>query len=495
MQRQGEFKDRVPAVEIQAVSSIPRATRHFGLHHLFVLFAIGFGVPLALLTAPFQAADEPNHFLRAYQISEGGIVPLHQGGIGGGNVPVSLFKAVLLFQRVRSHDWETTNLAEIQSAWQVPLEPEKREFKSFVNTAIYSPTGYLPQAGAIAIGRAAGLGPVGLMYAARLGNLLAWTILGYFTMRLAPQLGRPMLVLLLMPMSLFQAASVSGDAMTNALAALFTASVWRLAAPRASREGDPAQLDPVSRWQFAGLLVLMTALSLSKFAYWPLVFLVLLIPAGRFGGAGRRAIAVAILACAGLAAVAAWSPHTQGLDAVIYDRPDINARQQVAYLQSHPGRIGPIAWQTIQTDGPFLLRSFVGRLGSVDIRLPMGFIAPYLIVMLIFCAAAPSIVNRPRIVRTLVVIVSMIGVSVTAIAALNYIFWTPVGERHVKGMQGRHLIPLAPAVIILLVVLFQPLTRYRLASLTEKRLDWAAAIVALVSCGVSLLAVYLRYYN
>jgi uncharacterized membrane protein len=463
-----------------------------GLHHLFVLFAIGFSVPLALLTAPFQAADEPNHFLRAYQISEGCIVPLHQGGIGGGNMPVSLFKTILLFQRVRSHDWETTSFVEIKSASQVPLEPENREFKSFVNTAIYSPVGYLPQAGGILIGRAAGLGPLGLMYAARLGNLLAWTLLGYAAMKLAPQLRRPLLLLLLMPMSLFQAASVSGDAMTNALATLFTATVWHFAAPTESRGSMLGAPRTLTTWQLAALLATVIALSLSKFAYWPLAGLVLLIPAERFGGAGRKALIAAALAIAGLAAVAAWSPHTQGLDAVIYDRPDINARRQVAYLQSHAGVVGSIAWQTCLSDGPFLLRSFVGRLGSVDIRLPMAFIVPYLVAMGLACLTAPrASIARP--VRILIIVPILIAISVIAIAALNYIFWTPVGEPRVKGMQGRHLIPLAPAVIILMVTLLRRVPRH--VAMTEKRLNWTTAAVALVACGVSLIAVYLRYYG
>ena len=95
--------------------------------------------------------------------------------------------------------------------------------------SIYSPVAYLPQAAAIAAGRAFGLHPLALMYLGRVANLMVWIALGYAAIRAAPDLGRPLLLLLLMPMSIFQAASLSADATTNGLAALLAAVVWRYA--------------------------------------------------------------------------------------------------------------------------------------------------------------------------------------------------------------------------------------------------------------------------
>src|SRR5690349_9172630 len=117
--------------------------------YLFLIASICFGAPLALVSAPFQAADEPQHFLRAYQVSEGRFVPDHRGGKGGGDVPVSVRNVIDTFQHVRANERHTTSWAEIRSAWQVPLEPGRRTYRPFVNTAIYSPLAYLPQASAV----------------------------------------------------------------------------------------------------------------------------------------------------------------------------------------------------------------------------------------------------------------------------------------------------------------------------------------------------------
>ena len=336
------------------------------------------------------------------------------------------------------------------------------------------------------------------MYLARLANLLTWTALGYRAIAAAPGLGRPLLLLLLMPMSLFQAASASGDAMTNGLAVLFTATVWRYALPGRCRDassptGRPTR--PITPVGFRILLVVTMALSLTKFAYLPLAALVLLIPAERFGGRRQRTLAVAAVGAAGLAAVLAWVPYIRGLNAVILDRPNVNPRQQVALLLSHPGSIGPVLLHTILEGGAFVVRSFVGRLGSVDVRLSMLFIVPYLAAMVAACWPVPAAPASPRLKRVLPVVMIPVGLSVASVALLNYVFWTPVGAEHVNGMQGRYLIPLAPAIIILLSVLFRRLPRPNWALPAERRLDAIAALIALVSCGYTLAAVYLRYYG
>lgn len=477
------------------LSAVPRVRRAGGLQHFFLLCCVTFGLALALLAAPFQAPDEPQHFLRAYQVSEGVIVATSHGGAGGGDMPRSITRVTSIFQRVRSGDSQRTSWAEIQAALQIPLEPDEREFKEFPNTAIYSPLAYLPQAAGIRLGRAAGLGPLWLMYLARIANLMTWMLLGYAALAAAPDLRRPLLLLLLMPMSLFQAASVSGDALTNALATLIAALVWRQAWPQAGRPHASDSPRPLAARDLALLLVLTTALSLTKFAYWPLVGLLLLIPAERFGGRGKRLLAVGLFAAVGFIAVAAWSPFTRGLDAVIYNRPDINARRQLDFLLAHPGTVGEIARRTFLADSAFLLRSFVGRLGSVDIRLPMGFIVPYLAAMVIACSSVPCAANRPRLRRVLPVVLVSLCLSIGAIALLNYLFWTPVGEKRVKGMQGRHFIPLAPAAIVLVSALLQQIPRRYWSRVTPKQQDLIAIVVVMVCCVYTVLAVYSRYYG
>lgn len=55
------------------------------------VFAVGY----SLLTGPFRGADEPNHFFRAFHVSEGGVLAMHgPEGIVGQFLPANLLTLV-----------------------------------------------------------------------------------------------------------------------------------------------------------------------------------------------------------------------------------------------------------------------------------------------------------------------------------------------------------------------------------------------------------------
>jgi hypothetical protein len=52
-------------------------------------------VGYSLLTGPFRGADEPNHFFRAFHVSEGGVLAMHgPEGIVGQFLPANLLSLV-----------------------------------------------------------------------------------------------------------------------------------------------------------------------------------------------------------------------------------------------------------------------------------------------------------------------------------------------------------------------------------------------------------------
>ena len=61
----------------------------FILHVPYILL---FGLLFALLIPPFQSPDEPNHFYRAWQVSEGHFFPEKKGDRLGGMLPASLMQ-------------------------------------------------------------------------------------------------------------------------------------------------------------------------------------------------------------------------------------------------------------------------------------------------------------------------------------------------------------------------------------------------------------------
>jgi uncharacterized membrane protein len=451
----------------------------------FVWVALLFGIPLAFITAPFQAPDEPQHFLRAYQISEGGFLPARHQGRGGGQLPLSLVEVPGQFSYLRFHPERKTSWQQIQSAMRIPLDPNRREFIPFV-TAIYSPTAYLPQAAAIAIGRQLSLPPLTLMYLARSFNLLVWVLLGYVALRITPCCHRALLLLLLMPMSLFQAASMSADATTNGLAIVFTAWILRMALNRSART--------IRSFSWVGLILLSAALTLSKFAYLPLAALVLLIPFKRFGSALRFGLALPALFAANVLVIALWAPQTQGLDTVVRDRADVSAPAQIRFLRAHPLQIVNVTARTVALDGWAMARSFVGWLGSMDARMIAPFVIAYLCAMFLACWSERRIPASIPLGRWLLITLLPAALSIGSVGLLNYIYWTPIGLGHVEGLQGRYLIPLAPALVYLAWGLTQKLPAPPFNAWSSRRLNAITTAITLFASTYAIILVYCRYY-
>ena len=60
----------------------------------FVYLAIIFGMIIMVLTPPFQAPDENNHFKKAYVISKGNIFPEEQDGKAGFYLPKEMVQYI-----------------------------------------------------------------------------------------------------------------------------------------------------------------------------------------------------------------------------------------------------------------------------------------------------------------------------------------------------------------------------------------------------------------
>ncbi len=192
---------------------------------VLILGAIG-AIPLVLITPPFQVPDEVQHFYRAYELSELRIRAEVQNGVAGATLPDSLPRLVkssvytaddLFYPATPAPITKTLKLASI------PLDSSARRFVTFPGSAFYSPLPYLPQALGIAVGRMIGLGPLYLLYMGRMFNCLAALGLLGLAVKSMPFAEELVIVVGLLPMSMYLYASLSADAAVIACAIVFTA--------------------------------------------------------------------------------------------------------------------------------------------------------------------------------------------------------------------------------------------------------------------------------
>ncbi len=494
----------------------------------FLTIALSYGLIFVLLTPPFQVPDEGAHFYRAYQVSEGQIISQKRLGecagytnnftseiCVGGLLPTSLLTTVRSNKTIRFNPQNKQNPQDILDLLHLPLEPQNRTFLKFPGSALYSPVPYLPQALAIALGRLTQASPLALMYASRLFNLMAWLCLEYLAIRIAPA-GKWLLFLIcLTPMSLFQAASLSADAVTNGLAHLLIAVFLKSAL-----EEDK----PVGRWHVALIFSLSLLLALSKQLYLPFVGMLLWVPVKKFGNVKTYLLTFSALLLICLTAVLSWSSAVKHL---YFFNP---TGSQISFILSHPLNFASILLNTLSVRGYDYLQEFIGKLGWLDTPLPPFLIWSYIAVLLIVALAdlnsnvaltdgAKSQLQTGATAQLETGATAQLETGATAqlqtvglkpnykqisgiqkavafsIFALNsllmfilmYLSWNPVGESVIEGIQGRYFIPLAP--------LFFLLFYNQRAHLNMTKLAPIIACYTLFSATLTVTVLLQRYYG
>jgi uncharacterized membrane protein len=295
--------------------------------------------------------------------------------------------------------------------------------------------GYLPQAAGVALGRLVDASPLACFYLARLANLFAAVVLLFFAVRLAP-FGKQLFVLLaLLPMTMFELASVSCDALTLAGAMFYMALVLRASQRVTLRRVDVA------------LVLAASALLLNvKPGYWALVLLVLLIRPAQLGGRTRYAAFVAANAVAvGGAFFFVFLLTATDLRVQAVSGP----QAQLMFIFHEPLSFLAILWSNLQTDLLKWTIQTVGALGWLRITLPP---ALYLLALV----AGPVFLIRMRHDEVGLqpgrrAVLAAVGVAVfLTLAVALYAFLEPTGSVRVF-IQGRYL---APVWLLLLLSVY-----------------------------------------
>lgn len=443
----------------------------------FVLMAVLlFGATSAVVTPPFQVPDETAHFYRAYQVSEGRLDLLPAPGQVGAPLPASVHRIGELFADLPFHPERKTSPGAILAAFQIPLAPGRREPVFFPSTLQYTCVPYIPQAIGIAAGRLLGAPALALLYLARLTNLLCGALAAAFAVRRLPVFAWLAAMVALTPMALSLLGSASADVTTVASSFVLVSTVAKLA----WGTGE------ASRGDLLLIAVASAVLCASKPPYLPLALLVLLIPVARLPRDRRAAF---LMLHFGLSLLAASWPVARSRVAN-YGRLEagIDPGRQIHDSLLHPVHFLGVVIMDYTVHAPRYLSQLVGRLGWLDVQLPILLLVVYLAVLLalVFLEASPRIEVRPW-QRGIAAVAALAGL--VLVSASQYAVWTPYGAALIEGLQGRYFLPLVlPAAWI-----FH--NRRWAGRIEPRRLGMALAVLSVVSWGIALWALVGRYYG
>jgi uncharacterized membrane protein len=412
------------------------------------------GLAFALLSPPLAGYDESIHFLRAYQVSEGGLVATHHGHVLGGSVPRDLPVDLgrLLTGGLYSHHDRTAFLARLGD----PPPGGPKVFVDFASGAVYSPVVYAPAAVPMAIGRAFGASTLLLLYLGRIGSLLAAVGLLARAVRRMPTRAWMLATVAMLPVTVFQAAMLSADGITIALALLVLALALDAAAtPRGG----------LSRGRLAEIALATVALGLAKPPY-ILFALAFAIPWRRHGGTVARALVAAV--GAGFAATAAWGAYASS----VYEPPrlppgyagpvtrytvftHVDPHRQERFVLQHPWHFTQTVARTLSAYWSDFVREAVAQVPLWTV--PATLVVAALVIVAVATTApdeARPLETRPGAPvlgwRSRVLLLAIAASTFSALMVLAYVGWNAYQSPRIEAFQGRYLLPLVPLLLLTL---------------------------------------------
>lgn len=422
---------------------------------LFLRISIVVGTLFALTTPPFQVADESRHFARAYELSEQTLRMLRLIP-GQDGLPASLVEALRQTEHWQNSSAPKATPGQIWELTQADLQPTRRAH--YVETAHYTFVSYLPQIAVIMPLRLAGLNPALTLYVARLAALLFWMALTYRAIERIPVAKPLLLFITLLPMTLFQAGSLSADSVTCALSFLLIAEYLRLT----------YSARPVTVRQVLWVGGLGAALTAAKFVYAPLIGLYALIPHPAFRSrAFQFAGGLFVVGIALLVLLAPFNTLFAEATSLYVNRPAAltttgpTPYPELNFWLSDPLNLPRTLLATASRWGRSYMDDFVGSLGWYGATLP-SYLYVITVVMLwltAFRAAEPVEVSARQ--KGLLLLICFVITAAICVGMSMDLRENPQSTLQLRGIQGRYFTPFSLLIGLVMSNWVSPGQRYQ----------------------------------
>ncbi len=396
----------------------------------------------AIITPPFQAPDENQHYMKSLLLADGRIMTEQRGPEIGAELPRSALDLHGIdFPTDITGQARRFDRTMVERAWDADAGRPGTAFADFPNVANYAPTLYAPAAAGLMIGDALGLPRIGSFYAGRLVNAASGLILLAMAFGLMPFGRAALMATALLPTFCSQTGSLSPDAVINGMAFVGLALSLRLAA----MGSNPAR--------GAGLIVTAPLLALAKGVYLPLMAAGLQWPQHRRDA--RPWLLIGAMAV-GAAAFILWMKMSGGSQALYHivsrktgeDVMTAPLAAQLGVILGDPVGYVRALGSSIAERSPVYLLQIVGRFGWNAILLPL--LAYVLAAVMLAAAVASGSGVRVSVGQRLWWLVVAIGTGMLIETAM-YLTGTPLGADYVQGTQGRYFLPLLPLALLALM--------------------------------------------
>jgi uncharacterized membrane protein len=400
---------------------------------IFLFFIlITFGMPMILLIPPGAGYDEEDHLVRVWELSAFSFIP---GQMSAQEMRYPIMFRDLAYRQqsvagiVRTDFWQKYAGTSLYERGYVHRE---------INTkSVYSPALLLPQAIIMRFGRQTGLPALPILYMTRFAGWLSYLILVWLAIRRIPFGEWILLVLAVAPMALFQATTITTDAISNGLGFLFIAGCLKI-----------AQSKEIGWRECANLVFLIFLLFLTKLNLLPLILLpFLLIPPSRFINKGIYGFLLAMTVILFIVEVAGWNLVTSTrLDPLLAN--EANPAAQVLYILDHPLVFVQTLIKDLLLNGMIYFQGWINGYGYYYWTPPQ--IISIFFLLALVSAILITIPSDKLSKKFQIVFLLVFAASYLATIVSLYTTFTPVGSDQIFGVQGRYFIPLVLPLFLVL---------------------------------------------
>ena len=379
---------------------------------VFILFVGG----LSLFIQPIlNIPDEVAHFSRAEIVSQGQII---------------MDSDRQEYEAIQSVEDMKNNLKK--SYIFSDLKGKKIDYDSQeVNHVAASNISYLyfPQAFGIIIAKVLRLDVIWLLWLGRFFNLLWYSFLVAFSIKLAPKLKFSLFFVATLPMSIQQAASYSPDATINGLSFLLIGYFLNLYCKKDIK---------ITNKQFIVFWGIGILLTMAKVTDIFLVGLILLIPMEKFTTRKREILVKGLVIIGAIFVGGVYYSYAMGFPSakehqIYLESINVNSQAQIQYILNNI-----LSWA--HDFGASIINQLITYVGELNYFGWFEYSYPILTVIMLFMYGKICFQEEGIYIRKLdkfLVVLMMGGIYVASCLAL-YITWTPVGETVVIGMKGRY---------------------------------------------------------
>lgn len=395
------------------------------LHKVAFLIILLFGITCVFITPIDDVSDEQEHFIRSDIMSTG-----------------QLSTNYIQIPNTTEHGYQTIASVTIlgenagKNVFSTDVDDSKIDYKpSYFNSAFsqnpfYS---YLPQGLGVLISKLLDLNAIWMLWLGRLFNLLVYAGLISLSIRKTPILKFPMLIASIIPLAIYQAASLSVDGMFAGFGMLAFAYFLYF------------YKTPNIKWFDLGIFYGAVILSgLLKSPFLALSLLIFLVPNEHFENKTQNIISKALILVT-LAVGLVWTNYANSVLAnswrgEFFATKHVNSTEQIGYLMSHPS-FALERFSNIFTQFPITVERFFYFSNDVrDYSSPMLAIL-YMLFFILFSIVYPldeKFNIRTRVKGLLIGALIYIGV-----IGVQYLTWASVGAESVmNGVFSRYFLPL-----------------------------------------------------